>query len=152
MKEFVILVGLIVLFIVIVSVLIKYYENKREQKIVNKTIEIFNKYGKTYIENKKYYFQYNKRTYELYFQYVAQGKEVSINNETTWQIYGNPSTLINQDRLAKNNKYKIVIIYPNEERIKRYINESEVEFVDFQLTYTYYAILISELEDFVKSL
>lgn len=152
MKEFIILIGLIVLFIIIVSILIKYYENKREQKIVNKTLNILNKYGKTYFENKKYYFLYKKRTYELYFQYVAQGKEVSINNETTWQIYGNPNTLINQDRLAKNNKYKIVIIYPNEEEIKRYINESEVEFVRFQLTYTYYVVVYKELEDFVKSL
>lgn len=152
MKEFFIIIGIVVLFIVIIGVLIKHYEKSRENKIINKTIDILNKYGKTYYNNKSYFFEHKKRTYELYFQYIQPGKEVSINNETTWQIYGNPNTLINQDRLAKNNKYKIVIIYPNEERIKRYINESEVQFVEFQLTYTYYAINFNNLEDFVESL
>lgn len=152
MRDFIIIIGIIVLLIIVMSVLIKYYEKMRESEIINKTLNILNKYGETYYENKKYYFLYNKRTYELYFQYVQTNKELSINNETTWQIYGNPSTLINQERLTQNNKYKIVVIYPNDERIKRYINESEVEFVDFQLTYTYYAINFNSLEDFVKSL
>lgn len=152
MKEFIIIIIAAVILITLISFIIKYYENIRENTIKNKTIDLLNKYGKTFYENKKYYFLYKKRTYELYFQYVQARKELSINNETTWQIYGNPSTLINQERLAKNNKYKIVVIYPNEERIKRYINESEVEFVDFQLTYTYYVINFNSLEDFIKSL
>src|SRR5690554_2052454 len=152
MKEFIIIIIVGVLLILLISFLIKHYEKRRENKVKNKTIDLLNKYGKTYYENKKLYFTYKNKVYELYFQYVQSGKEVSINNETTWQIYGNPSTLINQERLAKNNKYKIVVIYPNEERIKRYINESEVEFVDFQLTYTYYVINFNSLEDFIKSL
>lgn len=126
--------------------------NKNKKEVKNKVINIFNNYGETLINNKDFLFKYKKRTYEVYFQNVNLKKEISINNEKTWQIYGSPNILLNMDRLAENNKPKIVIIYPTEEKIKRYINENTVEFVGFQMSYTYYAILLKDLDEFLKSL
>ena len=56
MKEFIIIIIAAVILITLISFIIKYYENNRENTIKNKTIDLLNKYGKTFYENKKYYF------------------------------------------------------------------------------------------------
>lgn len=149
-KEFIIfaIIGLVLVFIVSEGI-IKYL---RINKIKLLSREILLKFGKIETVDERDIFIYKNVSYELHYVYIPKNLDLSINNEITWQVYGTKDKLLNMQKLALNNKRKIVIIYPSEERIKRYINENEVEFVNFKITYTYYAILLKDLEDFINSL
>lgn len=141
-----------IIVIVLILILLKLYNKKVKQNIMNKTIEILNNFGEVKQQNNSFYFLKNNIEYRLYFQFIPKNKEVSINSKNTWEIIDHPSKFINQDKLNQDDSNKIVVIFPTTERIKRYINESDVEFLGFKKVYSYHAILFTDLEKFAKGL
>lgn len=152
MKTFFIIMASILIVYLSLWMLAKLAKKNKEKNVKEQTKKILSQYGHVYENNKQLWFDYNEKTYELIFQYIPVNREFSINSPTTWQVYTTPSTFIDQAKLVLTKHLKIVVIYPNEEKIKRYINESDIEFVRFKQVYTYYPVLFKDLETFITEL
>lgn len=125
----------------------KYFLTK---KIKKETKEILSKYGTLREKDKDLIFRFNNKDYYLNFLYVKNDKELFINNQTIWEVYGSNSLIINQ-RL-KEAKTFITIVYPTLTPVKVWINENTVEFVKLRKIYNYYVILFADLERLVETL
>jgi hypothetical protein len=124
---------LIAIAVIVIIFVIFYINFKQKQKIKSITIDILNKYGKTIIKEKSLLFEINKNVYEILFYKIAENHELTINSKLIWEVHTKTgSQLINQKSFLNSDYPKIIILYPIATKIKRFINENEMVFIDFQ--------------------
>ena len=110
-----------------------YMSNKQHKNTKTNVIHILEKYGKVSFDQHKIYFKKDTKTYEILFYRVARTHELTINSKYIWEVHmKGRSVLINQINFLKSDYSKLIIIYPLETKIKRYINENEMEFVNYR--------------------
>ena len=95
-----------------------------------------------------------EKTYQIMYFHVPIQSELTINSTTMWEIRDKgKSELINQQHFLSSTDPKIIIIYPSQGVIKRYINENEMEFVKYnKMFYNMYIVRSFELENLLKEL
>lgn len=125
----------------------KYFETRKVKKTVK---TILSTYGQVVDNKKELVFNYLNKSYVVGFLYVEKNGELFINNQTTWQVYGSRSLIINE-KLKLNRNY-ICLVFPTLKPVKVYVNENEVEFVNNRKVYNYYVTLVSDLEVLIKKL
>lgn len=120
----------------------------KSKKIKDQIYQICQLYGKLTRVNQKDYVEINGTNYQLLFFYVPGQAELTINSRTMWEIKSAAkSNLINQSIFLSSDKPKIVVIYPSTSSIKRYINENELIFVNFnEPFYNMYVVRKHDLE------
>ncbi|MCD4826318.1 MAG: hypothetical protein K8Q99_00895 [Acholeplasmataceae bacterium] len=138
---------LVVAVIMIFSVFV-FINMKQRQKIKSMTIETLKQYGKVVFKDKHILFETKQDVYEILFYKIALNHELTINSKFIWEIHTNTrSQLINQSNFLSSSYKKIVIIYPIATKIKRFINENEMVFIDFRDTfYDMRLVKINELK------
>jgi hypothetical protein len=145
---------ILVVLVLIAFILIKVHHHQIKLDIINKSKELLSKYGILYQDNKLDLIDIKDKTYQVLFFNVHPNQELTINSKTIWEIksQGKP-LLINQTSYLSSNYLKIVIIFPSTFKIKRYINENELEFVQFQnLVYNMHLVRYLELDELLKEL
>ena len=114
----------IVIIIVLGLVLVKKQDKKRRQDIYD-TLEAYGTLS-------HHTYTINDDTFEIHLLPVSGNAELIINSPTIWEVRnGSTSRLIHQQAL-KNNKEKLIIVYPLTQPIKRYINENEMVFINYK--------------------
>lgn len=126
---------LLVIVVLLGSVFL-YVNMKQKQKIKSDTIHKLEKYGKISIKDKHVLFHIQKNTYEILFYKIAINHELTINSKMIWEIHTKSgSQLINQTSFLSSAYQKIIVLYPISTKIKRFINENEMVFVDYHDTF-----------------
>lgn len=148
MPELIIAISLLGVISISIWVYINYKQNKIYQ---TKAVELLNQYGNVFDENKKVLFNTENQTFEILFYKIQKDHELTINSKYIWEIHmKNRSTLINQTSFLSSDYPKIIIVYPIETKIKRYINENEMVFIDYKDEFNNMRIVkFHQLEDFL---
>jgi len=138
----------------IAYVLIKVHQLKIGKEFKQKSIALFNQYGIYYKDQKIEYFKTNEKTYQVLFFSLHHNHELTVNSKIMWEVKGQGKPiLINQSEFLKLDKEKIVIVFPSTSKIKRFINENELEFVSYnQMFYKMYLVRFMELEILLKEI
>lgn len=141
------IIGLVVMIAITYGIFL-IVVNKHKQKLIKNTIKTLNEYGKVILKDKQILFKKNATTYEILFYKISYNYELTINSNTIWEIHTNTKTrLINQTKYLESNMPKIIIIYPMKTKIKRYINENELVFIDHHdVFYNMRLVKIADLE------
>lgn len=127
---------LVVAAIFIIACVIIFINMKQKQKVKSETIETLKQYGKVIFNDKQILFETKQDVYEILFYKIALNHELTINSKLIWEIHTNTrSQLINQSGFLSSSYKKIVILYPIATKIKRFINENELVFIDFRDTF-----------------
>ncbi len=118
----------------------------RGNMIIDETTEIMYKYG-TYDKDNQI-LALKDETYHIIYFKVPRQAELIINSPKIWEVRSSfGQKLYDQTRILSNPGKKIVIIYPDVQPIKRYINENEMVFVKKTFFNQMYIIPIYELEN-----
>jgi len=165
--EVYIFIGLVVLlfiFIMIVLPQIKYNNAKKRLQ----TYPNFKEYKKEY-----YDFTIENEEVKLYIKMIDIPKNsmITINSKTTWCLqYGGSSSdpgraypnkkyldelkpFLKHDFTDEKQTHKVILLNISTEKITRYLNESELDVVNFaQKVYDYKIIEVSKLEEHLKLL
>jgi hypothetical protein len=146
---------IIAILVVIILAVIGYasiHQKKKSEEIKVSTIELLKKYGEFSHEHKQDLFRINGKTYHILFFYVPTHAELTINSKKIWEVRdASKSNLIDQTHFLKSNYQKIVIVYPTTVKIKRYINENELEFISYKKPfYDMYVVRHFELDELLK--
>ncbi len=145
MPELIIGFSLIVVIIICVWL---YASHKESKSFKEQTFSILNVYGDVISNDKTTLFKINNKTYEIMFFKIAKTHELTINSKYIWEVHmKGRSTLLNQMYFLKSEYPKIIIIYPMETKIKRFINENEMVFIDYKDEfYNMRLVKLNELE------
>jgi hypothetical protein len=140
----------ILILVVFIIFLFLYINLKQKQKIKTETIKILEKHGKVSIKNKHLLFYKEDRIYEILFYKIAMHHELTINSKIFWEIHTKAgSQLINQTSFLSSHYQKIIILYPITTKIKRFINENEMVFVDYHdVFFNMRLVKFDEIKDF----
>lgn len=104
---------------------------KRHETYRHQIIDQFRDKGQIEHHGSHLTWTYGGQTYQLLFYKIPFSQELTINSKLIWEIhYAGGSRLINQTHFLSSKQPKIVIIYPSAIKIKRYINENEMVFVE----------------------
>ncbi len=138
----------------IIYLILFIYQKKMSKAIKEETKQTFLIYGTLKDEHQKRIFNLNGKTYQIMYFHVPIQSELTINSTTMWEIRDKgKSELINQQHFLSSTDPKIIIIYPSQGVIKRYINENEMEFVKYnKMFYNMYIVRSFELENLLKEL
>lgn len=142
----------VIVFLIVLLFLIKWYYYNLSKSIKGKVIEQLKTAGKVFNQDNKTFLKLGNENYEIMYYYLRNGKELSINSPRIWEEKSHKSTIVNQSAITKSNGLKIIIVYPSTNKITRYINENEIEFVNNQLTYNFYIVTYNNLDSLIKKL
>lgn len=107
-------------------------QKKKSQLILEQSKKELESYGEVEIKDQKLYFTTQKQTYEVLFYRVGLHHELTINSRTMWEVKdASKPRLINQSAFLSSKYPKLIIVFPTNVVIKRYINENELEFVKY---------------------
>ncbi len=145
------IIGLSVICIISFGIWI-YINHKQNQMYHKQAITSFKRYGNITLNDKSILFETTNQTYEVLFYKIAKTHELTINSKYIWEIHmKHRSSLINQISFLSSSYPKLVIIYPIETKLKRFINENEMVFIDYKDEfYNMRLIKINELECFLN--
>lgn len=144
---------LIIILLILVIIFTGSLINKMQSKKIKKAIlEKLSNKGLIYLKDKKHFFKINGTEYEIIFYYLNTKTELSVNSPKIWEEKGASNNLVDQSKLTKSPFKKIIIVYPSTNRILRYINENEVEFIDTKFTYNFYLITYNKIDELLKKL
>jgi hypothetical protein len=108
------------------------FQRRRNAKIKQDVLLLLNEKGQVSFEHGKHFFHFNNNTYELLFFYVPLFADLTINSKTIWEIKDSSKTrLFNQSHFLSSPYKKLIIVFPSQVAIKRYINENELVFVKY---------------------
>lgn len=126
----------------------KIYHNVKED-----TMKTLNPYGIRY-EHHHVLIDLNDETYQILWYFVPTNAELTINSKIMWEIKESSKiNLVNQSHFLSSPYPKIVIVFPTTVRMKRYINENEMEFVTYNKKFhNMYVVRPHELETLLKEL
>ena len=148
-------VSLGIIVIVVIGFLVLFQiERKRTSKFKDNAINELKKYGKIEKIDQKLIFTHQDQTVEILFFVLKNNEELIINSRVMWEVFQfNKAMLIDQTEFLKSDYIKWIIIFPGVHRIKRFINENELVFVQKEdFFYDYKIILNIELKDFLEDL
>lgn len=140
------------LAIVIAISVVFILNNQQSQKTKEDAINILKSYGTITSKDGKIWFEKNQETYEILFYKIQKHHELTINSKYIWEIHkSSGNLLINQNGFLVGDHKKLVIIYPLESKIKRFINENEMVFIDeSDEFYNMRLIRLNKLDNFLK--
>jgi len=141
------IIGLVVLCLI--SFVIWFYMTNKQNKInQEKAIDLLKKHGTITKKDKNLLFETSTQTYEILCYKISKTHELTINSKAIWEIHmKSKSTLINQTSFLSSKYPKIIIVYPIDTKIKRFINENEMVFIDYKDEFNNMRIVkINELE------
>lgn len=143
----------LVVFIILYTAQSKAQKKKSEQ-VREETKKLFEEYGKLSMEHHHLIYETNEKKYNILYYYVPSNQELTINSQTIWEVRtSSKSLIINQKHFLSSPYPKIIIVYPTEMRLKRYINENEMEFITYKrMFHNMYVIKPHELEDLLKEI
>ncbi len=120
---------------------------KKEKERIKSIQAILSKYGNL----SGHHYEIGEHHFQVHLFNVTHNAELVINSPTVWEIsQGSNRRLIDQSVL-KSDTEKIIIVYPNEEPIKRYINENEMVFLTYKSHFHHMRVIrLNELETFLK--
>lgn len=130
------------------------HQKKIDRQVKEDTMKILHAYGHVRHEHHHLMIDLNLNTYQVLWYFVPTHAELTINSKIMWEIKESGKIhLINQSRFLSSTYPKIVIIYPTTVRMKRYINENEMEFITYNKTFhNMYIVRPHELESLLKEL
>lgn len=143
----------LVVFLIIYSAQ-NIHDKKRSEQVKLETKKLFETYGSLHHEHHHEILEINDQKFQILYYMVPQNAELTINSKIIWEVRtASKSMLINQKHFLSSNHPKIVIVYPTEMKMKRYINENEMEFITYKrMFHNMYVIKPTELEDLLKEL
>jgi len=128
-----IIIAILVIVILAVIGFASVHQKKKSEEIKESTIELLKEYGEFSHEHKQNLLKINDKIYQILFFYVPTHAELTINSKKIWEVRdASKSNLIDQTHFLKSNYPKIVVVYPTTVKIKRYLNENELEFVSYK--------------------
>jgi hypothetical protein len=134
-----------------IAAILYLFIKKAEKKMISKTKEMFANYGNFNDEDQM--LTLNNDAFKVIFYKVPFNAEFTINSPKIWEIRTHSSQkIINTTSLLSGSEKKLVVIYPNNSRIKRYINENEMVFVDDTFFLNMYMVTMDKLEPFLAKL
>ncbi|QWB95189.1 hypothetical protein KHQ89_04255 [Mycoplasmatota bacterium] len=137
----------LLVIVIILYILIK----KAEKKLISQTKEMLGHYGNFNDDNQSLII--NNDTFKVVFYKVPSHAKFTINSPKIWEIRTHSNQkIMNVSNLLSGSEKKLIIIYPNNSRIKRYINENEMVFIDDTFFLNMYMITIDKLEPFLATL
>ena len=117
-------------------------------------IETLEKYGELQNKGKSIYkYTHNNKVYHLFIWKVKKNATISFNSKKIWAVsLGNKIIRKDFSFFTQLEGEKLVVIYPNNEKPKYYLNESEVDYVDpfTPLWKDTKIVKFKELEEFLK--
>lgn len=130
------MIEMVIGFTIVIVFVFGFYRlmlHKQKQTVKKETIEMLQKHGEISLKGKQIIFQNNLESYEVLFFRVSPQHELTINSTSIWEIHtSGKSILVNQSAFLSSEIPKIVILYPMKSRVKRYINENELIFIDYR--------------------
>ncbi|AUD65322.1 hypothetical protein BK011_06325 [Tenericutes bacterium MZ-XQ] len=144
---------LIIAAVIVIAISVVFIlNNQQNQSIKDKAVGILEKYGTIERKDKRIWFHKNGETYEILFYKILKNHELTINSKYIWEIHrSSGNLLINQNGFLIGEHKKLVIIYPLESKIKRFINENEMVFIDeHDEFYNMRLIRFVQLESFLE--
>lgn len=144
-----VIVGLILLLFVI---FMQVYKINLRNKIKTDAFGLLNTYGKVHNIKEGIYLNIGNKNYEIIFHYLNNKTDLSINSPTIWEEKHLKSVILNKSHITKSNTEKIIIVYPSKNKITRYINENEIEFIELKKTYNFYIITYNNLKPLLEKL
>lgn len=142
------------IFALALSIYFIYYvlNNHKFELAKTETKVLLNRFGQVSEHGKHITFKTLKQTYEVLFVFVPVFSELTINSKTKWEIKtGSRSEIRDMSHMLSSDHEKLVIVFPTDIKIKRYINENEMVFVEPQdYFYQMHVILKTELENSLK--
>ncbi|MDY0295288.1 MAG: hypothetical protein RBQ71_05710 [Acholeplasmataceae bacterium] len=143
----------LVVFLILYTVQTTLQKKKSEQ-VKTETRHVLESYGKLQTEHHHLILEINDQKYQILYYVVPVNQELTINSKIIWEIRGSgKSLLVNQKHFLSSPYPKIVIVYPTEMKMKRYINENEMEFITYKrMFYNMYVIRPEELEALLKEI
>ena len=148
----IILISILAFVILAIIGYASFHQKKKSEEIKEKTIELLKTRGEFSHEHKKDLFKINDKVYQVLFFYVPTNAELTINSRKIWEVRdASKSNLIDQTHFLKSDYPKIVIVYPTTVKIKRYLNENELEFVSYKKPfYEMYVLRHFELSELLN--
>ena len=146
-------IGLI-LIIMIVMIVLQVRKDKIIQSTKDTIKQTLKTYGKLTQEDRHLFMRLGTVEFEILFFYVPTNAELTINSKTMWEVRDSTqSRLYNQTHFLASTKPKIVIVFPTVQKIKRYINENEMEFVScHKMFYNMYIVKLEEVTHLLEVL
>lgn len=158
---------LVVLFVLIVLYVIQNIKNNKV--IYNKLNEICTDYGYTLEKGKDvdYIFKKNSFCIKIVIAKIPKNSSVTVNSKLTWCLrWGgkrNGRSYPNQRYMnelipflkmkSEDNVLKLIVLYPQTEKVQKYLNESEIALVNLnELVYDYKIVSFLELDEFFLNL
>ena len=127
------LIGLAVLVSVLVYTVFIVIDMKEKQAIKNEVIDLLGQQGEVIHNDKQTLFKGKHKTYEVLFYKIGKTHELTVNSPMIWEILTKTnSRLVNQSNFLSSDYEKIIILYPMTSKLRRYINENEMVFVDYR--------------------
>ena len=140
---------LLIIPIIILIYVISKKQKKNDQELIDRTYEKLKTYG-TFDENTQELSIANQ-TFKILFFKVPKDAEIMINSPKIWEIRTSYNQkLINQTTFLAGDLKKIVLIYPEVQPIKRYINENEMVFAKHTFFHNMYVIPLHDLDHLIK--
>jgi hypothetical protein len=142
---------IIIVFVLSLSLYLGIYifQRKRNQRIRNEVLSLLNSKGLVSTDHGRQFFKINDKTYELLFFYVPSFAELTINSKIIWEIKdSSKSRLFNQSHFLSSPFEKLIIVFPSQVAIKRFINENELVFVKYNEPFNnIYVVRTNELNN-----
>ncbi|MDY0075086.1 MAG: hypothetical protein WC992_01215 [Acholeplasmataceae bacterium] len=138
----------------IIYIILTIHHKKVSDHIKNTTQDLLKTYGELTHKHHHQYLNINNQSYQILYFYVPVNAELTINSKIIWEIRdSSKSRLINQTSFLASSDPKIIIVYPTTLSIKRFINENEMEFVNYHTMFNQmYVIRHFELEKLLQEL
>jgi hypothetical protein len=144
---------IIVVFVLSLTLYITIYtlQRKRNAKIKQEALTLLNQKGSVSTEQGRHFFTVGDHKVELLFFYVPLYADLTINSKIIWEIKdSSKSRLVNQTQFLSSPHEKLIIIYPTQIVIKRFINENELVFVKYNEKFNQmYVLRANELKQFL---
>ena len=145
-------IGIVIVLSLSLYLVVMIFHRKRNAKIKHEVLTRLKEKGHLLSEHGKQFFHINEKKYELLFFYVPVFAELTINSKTIWEIKDSSnSRLVNQSHFLSNPSKKIIIVFPSQIAIKRYINENELVFVKYnEMFNNIYVVRTFEVEKLLE--
>lgn len=143
---------LIVSLVILVTLVFLVMQQKKRENMKKEIANLLARYGVLSNTNGQMQYQIGRSHYRVMFFYLPEHSELTINSRVIWELRstGKPR-LINQSEFLKGETKKIIIVYPSNAPIKRYINENEMEFIHYQTEFYNMRVLrVFEISDWAK--
>jgi hypothetical protein len=146
-------IGVVVLMVVGYGFMLAH-QKKMYQAVKEDAIKTLQKWGQVRYEHHHLVIDLKDESYQILFYHVPANAELTINSKTMWEVKTSGQTsLINQTHFLSSSLTKMVIVFPTTLKMKRYINENEMEFIVYNKKFhNMYVIRPHELQTLLEEL